>query len=65
MHALKDQVDKLKLINKARRMDEKIDNGERDREVDALKSIIKERDAEVQNLKEELAKANQNYQEMQ
>ena len=31
MHALKDQVDKLKLIIKAKSMDENIDNSERKR----------------------------------
>jgi predicted RNase H-like nuclease (RuvC/YqgF family) len=57
MHALKDQVDKLKLINKARRMDEKIDYNERDREIEGLKMMIKEKDSEVESLKKKLEEA--------
>jgi len=51
MHALKDQVDKLKLINKARRTGDD-------------EALIKERDKEVEELKRELAKEKERYEEM-
>jgi hypothetical protein len=51
VHALKDQVDKLKLIIKARRTDEGIESSERkrddlekDRQIELMREIISEKD---------------------